>query len=129
MMTTRKSTKHDDRVRATAGIVYLVDDDPLVRATLKATLAAVSIDVITFASARDYRQHPRANGTSCLILDLQQPDADGLELQQQIKREGGPPVVFVTGHRDIECTVRAMKAGAIEFLTKPVNRPPQGRSQ
>jgi FixJ family two-component response regulator len=111
MMTTWKSTKHDDRVGATAGIVYLVDDDPLVRATLKATLAAVSIDVMTFASVRDYRQHPRANGTACLILDLQLPDADGLELQQQIKREGGPPVVFVTGHRDIARTVRAMKAG------------------
>jgi FixJ family two-component response regulator len=111
----------NDRRAATRGVVYLVDDDAQVRETLKATIAAVSIDVIAFGSAREYRQHPRANGVACLILDLQLPDADGLEFQQQNRLECGPPVVFVTARRDIECTVRAMKAGAIEFLTKPVD--------
>jgi FixJ family two-component response regulator len=117
MMTTQKK---DDRAEA-KGIVYVVGDDEQVRETLKATLETSSISVVAVGSAREYWQHPRAEGVACLILDLQLPDADGLELQQQNKCECGPPVIFVTDHRDIECTVRAMKAGAIEFLTKPVS--------
>jgi FixJ family two-component response regulator len=116
-MATQKGTMHDDSVRT----VYLVDEDPQVRETFRAALAAASIELVAFGSAREYKRHPRAPGVACLIMDLHLPDAEGLEIQQQIKSEGGPPVIFVTGHCDIECAVRAMKAGAIEFLTKPVS--------
>jgi FixJ family two-component response regulator len=103
-------------------VVYLINDDEQLREALTTALADSSIDVIAFATAREYRQHLRTDSIACLILDPHLADADGLELQQQILREFGPPVVFVTQRGDIECVVRAMKAGAIEVLTYPVAR-------
>jgi len=103
-------------------VVFLINDDAQVRETLTTALADSSIDVIAFGTAREYRRHLRTHSIACLILDPQLADADGFEFQLQILREFGPPVVVVTKRGDIECTVRAMKAGAIEVLTYPVTR-------
>jgi len=102
-------------------IVYLVDDDAAVRQGLTELLASYKIDVVTFASAREYLAYSRADTLACLLLDLELPDLNGLDLQQQLASESGPPIIFVTGHGDIPSSVRAMKAGAIEFLVKPVH--------
>jgi FixJ family two-component response regulator len=117
---TRKSDVHNGAA-AMGRVAYLIDDDARNQNALADVLGAAGIKVISFASALEFREHPRTDSVACLILDLKFPDADGLEVQQQISRECGPPIVFVTDYRDIEFTVRAMKAGAIEFLTKPVN--------
>ena len=101
-------------------LVYLVDDDVSVRESLSDLLAASGIAVRCFASACEFLQHERLDGAACLVLDVQMPDIGGLELQQQIAALG-PPIVFITGHGDIPGTVRAMKAGAVQFLTKPVD--------
>ena len=103
-------------------VVYLINDDEQVRETLTTALADSSIDVISFGTAQEYRQHLRKDSIACLILDPHLADADALKFQQQILREFGLPVVFVTEHGDIECAVRAMKAGAIEVLTYPITR-------
>ena len=102
-------------------VVYLMHGDSAGRECLRQLLTTSALDVVSFKSAREYFQYRRTDSAACLILDLRLPDADGLELQQELSREGGPPIVFVTDHRDIACTVRAMKAGAIEFFTKPVD--------
>lgn len=101
-------------------IVYLVDDDGCVRESLSDLLASCGLEVCCFASAAEYLQHDRADAAACLVLDVQMPDIGGLELQQQLAALG-PPIVFITGHGDIPATVRAMKAGAVQFLTKPVD--------
>jgi FixJ family two-component response regulator len=103
-------------------VVYLINDDEQIRAALTAALADSSIDVIAFGTAREYRQHLRTDAIACLILDPHLADADALEFQQQLLREFGPPVVFITNRGDIECTVRVIKAGAFEVLTYPVTR-------
>ena len=102
-------------------VVYLINDDEQVRENLTTALADRSIDVISFGTVGEYRQHLCTDSIACLILDPQLADAV-LEFQQQILREFGPPVVLVTRRGDIECTLRAMKAGAIEVLTYPVAR-------
>ena len=104
-----------------AEIVYVVDDDSRVREALSDLLTSFEIEVISFASARDYLEHARSEAIACLILDLELPDINGLDLQSQLARERGPPIIFISGHGSIPSTVRAMKAGAIEFLTKPVD--------
>jgi FixJ family two-component response regulator len=101
-------------------IVYLIDDDSSVREALCELLASFDMNVVSFASAQDYLNYPRSDAIACLVLDLELPDINGLDLQQQLARETGPPIIFISGHGDIPLTVRAMKAGAIEFLTKPV---------
>jgi FixJ family two-component response regulator len=101
-------------------LVYLVDDDASVRESLSELLATFGLKVRCFASAAEYLQHRRSDGAGCLLLDVQLPDIDGLELQQRIAALG-PPIVFITGHGDIPGTVRAMKAGAVQFLTKPID--------
>jgi len=78
-------------------------------------------DVIHFSSGQDYLQHPKTETSSCVILDLQLPDMCGLELQGRLREDSNPPVIFVSDTSDIRATVRAMKAGAIEFLTKPLD--------
>jgi FixJ family two-component response regulator len=103
------------------GVVYLVDDDASVREALSNLFASLCIDHITFASAEEYVRHPKPDTAACLILDLQLPGTNGLDVQRQLADEGAPPVIFISGHGDIPSTVRAMKAGAIEFLTKPVD--------
>ena len=101
-------------------IVYVVDDDARVREALQALLRASNRRVETFASASEYLRSVRsANVSSCLILDIDMPEMSGLELQQKLATEDGPPIIFLTGYGDIPSTVKAMKAGASEFLTKP----------
>jgi FixJ family two-component response regulator len=98
-----------------------VDDDARVREALTGFLSASGMDVISFASAMEYLEHDKTDSASCLILDLQLPDISGLELQRRLAEEWGPPIVFISGRGDIPSTVQAMKAGAIEFLTKPID--------
>jgi len=101
-------------------IVYVVDDDARMREALEALLRASNRQAKTFASAREYLAVPRsADASSCLILDLDMPEMGGLELQQELATQDGPPIIFLTGYGDIPSTVKAMKAGASEFLTKP----------
>ncbi|HVZ23830.1 MAG TPA: response regulator [Vicinamibacterales bacterium] len=102
-----------------AATVFVVDDDVSVRESLELLLRAVGWDVVTFESAADFLAHPRAAAASCLILDLALPGLNGLELQAQLRERTNMPIVFITGHGDVPTTVRAMKAGAAEFLTKP----------
>jgi len=104
------------------GVVYLVDDDPRVREALSELLASLKIDHVTFASAAEYLGYVRSDGCACLVLDVHLPDINGLDLQQQLADESCPPIIFISGHGDVPSTVRAMKAGAMEFLTKPVNK-------
>jgi len=100
-------------------IVYVVDDDRRVREALAALLSSFDLRAITFASAAEFLAYPERAPISCLVLDLQLPDISGLDLQRQLEEGGHPPIVFITGHGDIPSTVRAMKGGAVDFLTKP----------
>ena len=100
--------------------VFVVDDDACVRRSLELLLSAAGWQAHTFASAEEFMAHPRALAPSCLVLDVILPDLNGLELQKRIANEQvGMPIIFISGHGDIPTTVRAMKAGAVEFLTKP----------
>jgi FixJ family two-component response regulator len=101
--------------------VFVVDDDISVRESLEALLRYAGWEVETFATARDFLSRPRAAVPSCLVLDVTLPDLDGLEVQQRIADRVEMPIIFITGHGDVPMTVRAMKAGAAEFLTKPFN--------
>ena len=101
--------------------VYMVHTETCVHQSMLELLASHAIEVFSFGSAREYLAHARLDALACLVLDLQLPDINGLDLQQQLSRELGPPIIFISDHTDIKCTVRAMKAGAIEFLTKPVD--------
>lgn len=100
-------------------IVYVVDDDYRVREALSSLIASVGYEVAVFGSAAEFLGAERPDAPACLILDLQLPGASGLELQQQLVTGDSPPIVFITGHGDIAASVRAMKAGAVEFLPKP----------
>lgn len=100
-------------------IVFVVDDDHRVREALSRLLSATGLAVAAFGSATEFLEAEKPAAPSCLILDLQMPDIGGLELQQQLAAGEAPPIVFITGHGDIPSTVRAMKAGAVEFLSKP----------
>ena len=100
--------------------VFVVDDDQSMRESLSNLLRSTGLNVQTFASAREFLTSPRRDAPSCLVLDVQLPGLSGLELQQELAKGHAPmPIIFITGHGDIPMTVRAMKAGAIEFLTKP----------
>ncbi|WP_421914406.1 response regulator transcription factor [Mesorhizobium sp.] len=101
-------------------IVFVVDDDPSVRESLKALLEVSGWHAETFASAQEFLAHPRVFVPRCLVLDVSLPDINGLELQRQIGADRiGMPIIFITGYGDVPMTVKAMKAGAAEFLTKP----------
>jgi FixJ family two-component response regulator len=101
-------------------IVYVVDDDISVRESLELWVACVGWRVETFASAREFLSLERAKCPSCLVLDLSLPDQSGLDLQQALLGDRVMlPIIFITGHGDVPRTVQAMKAGAVEFLTKP----------
>jgi FixJ family two-component response regulator len=102
-------------------IVFVVDDDVSVGESLEALISTEGWRAECFASARDFLAHPRAGTPSCLILDVSLPDLNGLDLQKQLAGERlDMPIIFITGYGDIPMTVRAMRAGAVEFLTKPV---------
>jgi FixJ family two-component response regulator len=105
----------------TGEVVYLVDDDSRVREALSELLASLRIEHVTFGSAAEYLGFARSDRCACLVLDVQLPDINGLDLQQQMADASSPPIIFISGHGDVPSTVRAMKAGAIEFLTKPIN--------
>jgi FixJ family two-component response regulator len=100
-------------------IVFVVDDDISVRESLELLIRNAGWQPETFASARDFLSRPRAAVPSCLVLDVTMPGLNGLELQQQLGERTDMPIIFITGYGDVPMTVRAMKAGAVEFLTKP----------
>ena len=101
-------------------IVFVVDDDLAMREALQDLLASVGMDVRLFASTQDFMQAQRPDAPGCLVLDVRLPGASGLSFQEGLPRAGVDlPVIFITGHGDIPMTVRAMKAGAVEFLSKP----------
>jgi FixJ family two-component response regulator len=100
-------------------IVYVLDDDYRVREALTSLLSSVGLRVEVFASAAEYLKFQKPDSPACLILDLELPGMSGLELQREIAGGAAPAIVFVTGHGDVPSSVRAMKAGAIEFLLKP----------
>ncbi len=104
----------------TTPIVCILDDDVSVRESLELLIADAGWRPEVFASARDFLDRPRSLTPSCLVLDVSLPDLNGLELQKRIAAERPEmPIIFITGHGDIPMTVQAMKAGALEFLTKP----------
>jgi FixJ family two-component response regulator len=111
----------EETVQREQSIVYVLDDDARVRESLAALLSSMGRKVVAFASAAEYLQFPRPDLPACLVLDLDMPEMTGLELQRQLADQEGPPIVFLTGRGDIPSTVKAMKAGAIEFLSKPCN--------
>ncbi len=100
-------------------IVFVVDDDSRVRAALSSLLASAGLDSALFGSASEFLETDRPDAPACLVLDLELPDTNGLELQRKLADRDAPPIVFITGHGDIPSSVRAMKAGAVEFLSKP----------
>jgi FixJ family two-component response regulator len=103
-------------------VIAVVDDDPSVRRGLERLIRSVGWTAETFASAQEFLARPRAEAPGCLVLDLQMPGLSGLDLQKQMAEAGlETPIVFLTGHGSIPTTVQAMKAGAVEFLTKPFN--------
>src|SRR5918993_1551845 len=100
--------------------VLVVDDDASIRDSLSNLIRSIGLHVQTFASAQEFLARRRPEGPTCLVLDVELPGLSGLDLQQAlIKRDVRIPIIFMTGHGDIPMTVRAMKAGAVEFLTKP----------
>ncbi len=104
-------------------IVFVVDDDPLLRDSIADLLGSAGWEVQTFGSATQFIQSPRPDVSACLILDVELPDLSGLDLQTELAKSGvGMPVVFLTGRGDIPMSVRAMKAGAVSFLTKPFRK-------
>jgi FixJ family two-component response regulator len=101
-------------------IVFVVDDDVSVRESLELLISSVGWRPEIFASAQEFLSRPRAKGPSCLVLDITLPDLNGLDLQKRIAGERmDMPIIFITGYGDVPMTVQAMKAGAVEFLTKP----------
>jgi FixJ family two-component response regulator len=101
-------------------IVYVVDDDGSVRDAVRKLISSVGLRVETFGSTREFLGAKRPEAPACLVLDVRLPDVSGLEFQRELSRANVQlPIVFITGHADIPMTVSAMKAGAIEFLTKP----------
>ena len=102
--------------------IVVIDDDPSVRKALGRFLKSVNLEVVAFASAGEFLKHPLPDGPACVILDVRMPGLNGLDLQRAlVERDAGLPIVFITGHGDIPMTVRAMKAGAVDFLPKPFN--------
>jgi FixJ family two-component response regulator len=101
-------------------IVFVVDDDPSVRRSIERLIQSIGLEVQTFQSAREFLQRARPEGPACLVLDVRLPGLSGLDLQRELTNRGIQlPTIFITAHGDIPMTVRAMKGGAAEFLTKP----------
>ena len=108
---------------ATTPVVYVVDDDTSVREALEALVQEAGWQALVCDTARAFFAHPRAQEPSCLILDISLPDLNGLDLQQRLASDGfDMPIISITGYGDIPMTARAVKAGAVEFLTKPVHQ-------
>ena len=107
-------------IDADASTVFVIDDDAGLRAAIEGLLKSVGLRSESFASAQEFLSRSRADGPSCLVLDVRLPGVSGLDFQRKLVETGVQiPIIFVTGHGDIPMTVRAMKSGAVEFLTKP----------
>jgi len=103
-------------------IVFIVDDDASVRTALEDLLRSVGLEVKSFGSTQDFLHHKRTDAPGCIVLDVRMPGQSGLEFQRTLATAGiDLPIIFITGHGDIPMSVRALKAGAIEFLTKPLH--------
>jgi FixJ family two-component response regulator len=108
---------------STGALIHVVDDDESLRTALGRVLTAAGYEVRGYASTGEFLLHPPPDRPGCVLLDLRLPGPSGLELQDALARQGvGLPVVFLTAHADVASSVRAMKAGAVDFLTKPVER-------
>jgi FixJ family two-component response regulator len=106
--------------RTAAPLVFVVDDDSAVREALSSLIRAAGLRVETFSSAKAFLQREKPDMPACLVLDVRLPDLSGLELQRELAaKQNDIPIIFITGHGDIPMSVRAMKAGAVEFLPKP----------
>jgi len=105
----------------TKPIVFVVDDDVWVRESLETLIKEEGWHPETFASAQEFLDRPPASAPSCLVLDISLPGLNGLELQKRVAQRTDLPIIFITGHGDIPMSVGAMKAGAVEFVTKPFN--------
>ena len=107
---------------ATKATIFIVDDDPSIRVALENLVSSIGQPVETYAAAQDFLRDCPRNPAGCLVLDVQMPGLSGLDLQSELSHAGiYLPIIFITGHGDVPTTVRAMKAGAVEFLTKPVS--------
>jgi len=103
-------------------VVFIVDDDPAVCSALRRLIRSVGLEAETFTSAHDFLNAKHVEGPGCVVLDVRLPDLSGLNLQEKLAdADIDLPIIFITGFGDIPMTVRAMKAGALEFLTKPIN--------
>ncbi len=100
--------------------VFVVDDDPLIRDSLEQLIKSVGLKAYTFSSAQEFLAHDRTEEVSCLVLDIRMPRLSGLDFQEELKKRGLTiPIIFITGHGTVPLSVRAMKAGAVDFLQKP----------
>ena len=109
--------------RAEDPVVFVIDDDPSMREALRSLFQSVGWRVELFASAPEFMQGTRPDGPACLVLDIRLPRLSGLEFQTELAEANIElPIIFITGHGDIPMSVKAMKAGAVDFLTKPVDR-------
>jgi FixJ family two-component response regulator len=107
-------------MKDSSAIVFVVDDDASVREAVHRLIASVGLRVETFGSTREFLNRQRPDTPSCLVLDVRLPDVSGLEFQRDLAAANfAIPIIFITGHADVPMSVRAMKAGAVEFLTKP----------
>jgi FixJ family two-component response regulator len=105
---------------AASPTVFIVDDDPDVRASIQGLLKTVGLRSEAFASPQEFLRRPRFDGPSCMVLDVRLPDLSGLDFQRKLAESGVQmPIIFITGYGDIPMSVKAMKMGAVEFLTKP----------
>jgi FixJ family two-component response regulator len=103
-----------------APVVFVIDDDASVRGAIGSLIRSIGLRAEVFASVSEFLAHKRSGTTSCLILDVRLPGVSGLEFQSELAKANAEiPIIFITGHGDIPMTVKAMKAGAVEFLTKP----------
>lgn len=107
-------------MKESSPIVYIVDDDGSVRDAVRKLITSVGLRAEAFGSTREFLNSTRSEGPACLVLDVRLPDVSGLEFQRELTKEKiDIPIIFITGHGDIPMSVRAMKDGAVEFLTKP----------
>ena len=114
------SARANGTLRTDQAIVYVVDDEPSIRNSTKELAESVGLRVQTFATAQEFLRSQRPDAPGCLVLDVRLPGLSGLDLQRELARTNSPlPIIFITGHGDIPMSVRAMKAGAIDFLAKP----------
>jgi FixJ family two-component response regulator len=107
-------------MREAEPVVFVIDDDEMIRDGIQSLIRSVGFRVKTFASAQDFMRAKREDAPACLVLDVRMPGLSGLDLQREMSNAGiRIPIIFITGHGDIPMSVRAMKEGALEFLTKP----------